>query len=72
MLKGFYAIGVLASDVESYSAVDFNGKAVEMKINSMGGLTYKGNYAIITLTINGASMQFKAVGTSLSIYSEVK
>lgn len=69
MLKGFYAIGVLASDVESYSAVDFSGKAVEMKINSLGGLAYKGNYAIITLTINGASMKFKAIGTALSIYA---
>lgn len=68
MLKGFYAIGVLASDVEAYSAVDFNGNAVEMKINSMGGLAYKGNYAIITLKVNGAEMKFKAIRTSLSIY----
>lgn len=52
MLKGFYAIGILAADVISYSAKSIvTGKAIPMAVNSLGGLAYKNDSAIITLTI---------------------
>lgn len=71
MLKGFYAIGILASDVKGYSATDINGKSIPMAVNSLGGLAYKGSYANITLTIadeDGTlyNVLYRAVRTQLT------
>lgn len=67
-----YAIGVLASDVEAYSArTIYTHNPVSMGINELGGLFYRGNGAIITLTVKGATMQFLALGSKLEIYVPV-
>lgn len=67
-----YAIGILASDVEAYSAVEiYTGKPVSMGINELGGLYYRGNSAVISLTVKGATMKFKAIRSEISIYVPV-
>ena len=65
-LKGFYAIGILAADVESYSAVSLiSNTPVDMAVNELGGLAVKSSWCIVTLVKDGYVVTFKATKGSL-------
>jgi hypothetical protein len=66
MLKGYYAIGVLANQWDSYEAISVvSGKPVDVKVNSLGGLAVKSKWCIVYLVKDGVRIKFSSIGGTL-------